>query len=165
MKKYIGTKTVYAQPMAADEARENGYKVGDNTGNAYEIEYKAGYKSWSPDKAFEEAHQVAETPLDRMEIPKVREMTREELKKRASSIIDMLDGLFFNEQLNVIGLAAGVLGYTLYMTGTLEDKERQQEILTDITKHLESIKVNISVFAPQAIRLLEEAYKVKEAEK
>ena len=68
MKKYIGTKTVYAQPMTADEAKEKGYKIGNNTGNGYEVEYKDGYKSWSPDKAFEEAYQVAETPLDRMEI-------------------------------------------------------------------------------------------------
>ncbi len=68
MKKYIGTKTVYAQPMTADEAKEKGYKVGDNTGDGYEVEYKDGYKSWSPDKAFDEAYRVAETPLDRMEI-------------------------------------------------------------------------------------------------
>jgi hypothetical protein len=68
MKKYIGTKTVYAQPMTAEEATEKGYKVGDNTGNGYEVEYKDGYKSWSPDKAFEEAYRVAETPLDRLEI-------------------------------------------------------------------------------------------------
>lgn len=68
MKKYIGTKTVYAQPMTAEEAKEKGYKVGDNTGNGYEVEYKDGYKSWSPDKAFEEAYRVAETPLDRLEI-------------------------------------------------------------------------------------------------
>lgn len=68
MKKYIGTKTVYAQPMTAEEAKEKGYKVGDNTGDGYEVEYKDGYKSWSPDKAFEAAYQVAETPLDRLEI-------------------------------------------------------------------------------------------------
>ncbi len=68
MKKYIGTKTVYAQSMTAEEAKEKGYKVGDNTGDGYEVEYKDGYKSWSPDKAFEEAYRVAETPLDRMEI-------------------------------------------------------------------------------------------------
>ena len=84
MKKYIGTKTVYAQPMTADEARENGYKVGDNTGNGYEVEYKDGYKSWSPDQAFEEAYQVAETPLDRMEIE------RRELGEKICKLKDFL---------------------------------------------------------------------------
>ena len=68
MKKYIGTKTVYAQPMTAEEAKEKGYKVGGNTGNGYEVEYKDGYKSWCPCKAFEDAYLIAETPLDRMEI-------------------------------------------------------------------------------------------------
>lgn len=56
MKKYIGTKEVMAQPMSAEEAVKMGYKVGSNTGNGYEVEYKDGYKSWSPKEVFEEAY-------------------------------------------------------------------------------------------------------------
>lgn len=84
MKKYIGTKTVYAQPMTADEAKEKGYKVGDNTGNGYEVEYKDGYKSWCPCKAFEAAYLIAETPLDRMEIE------RSELAEKIYKLRDFL---------------------------------------------------------------------------
>ena len=81
MKKYIGTKTVYAQPMTAEEAKQKGYKVGSNTGNGYEVEYKDGYKSWCPCKAFEDAYLIAETPLDRMEI-EYSELTKKIYKLR-----------------------------------------------------------------------------------
>lgn len=51
MKKYVGTKEVLAHPMTAKEAVEKGYKVGKHENeNGYEIEYKDGYKSWSPKK-------------------------------------------------------------------------------------------------------------------
>lgn len=61
MKKYIGTKEVKAQPMTAKDAIEKGYKVGSNTGNGYEVEYKDGYKSWSPKEVFEESYKLADT--------------------------------------------------------------------------------------------------------
>ena len=61
MKKYIGTKEVSAQPMTADEAVVKGYKVGNHEHeDGYEVEYKDGYKSWSPKKVFEESY-VEET--------------------------------------------------------------------------------------------------------
>lgn len=66
MKKYIGTKVVLAQPMTASEAVSKGYKVNNHTGDGYEVEYKDGYKSWSPKEVFEEAYFLSETPLDRM---------------------------------------------------------------------------------------------------
>jgi hypothetical protein len=68
MKKYTGTKEVLAQPMTASEAVSKGYKVNNYTGDGYEIEYKDGYKSWSPKEVFEEAYFLSETPLDRMHI-------------------------------------------------------------------------------------------------
>lgn len=68
MKKYIGTKEVLAQPMTAKEAIEKGYKVNNHTDDGYEVEYKDGYKSWSPKEVFEEAYKLAETPLDRIKI-------------------------------------------------------------------------------------------------
>ena len=68
MKKYIGTKEVKARPMTAEEALKKGYRVGDNKGDGYEVEYADGYKSWSPKKAFEDAYRVADTWLDRVKI-------------------------------------------------------------------------------------------------
>ena len=105
MKKYIGTKTVYAQPMTADEAKQKGYKVGGNTGNGYEVEYKDGYKSWCPCKAFEDAYQVAETPLDRMEI-EYSELTKKIYKLRdfitRNKSVDKLAEIVGKEQANLM---------------------------------------------------------------
>jgi hypothetical protein len=61
MKKYIGTKEVKAQPMTAKEAIEKGYKVNNHTGDGYEVEYKDGYKSWSPKEVFEESYKLVDT--------------------------------------------------------------------------------------------------------
>jgi len=67
MKKYIGTKSIYAEPMNADNALEKGYKIGKHAHEwGYEVEYKDGYKSWSPKKAFEDTYRSAETFLDRL---------------------------------------------------------------------------------------------------
>lgn len=71
MKKYIGTKSIYAEPMNADSALEKGYKIGKHAHEwGYEVEYKDGYKSWSPKKTFEDAYRPAETFLDRLLIEK-----------------------------------------------------------------------------------------------
>src|SRR5574344_2534325 len=62
MEKYIGTKQVMAQPMTADEAVEKGYKVGNHEHeDGYEVEYKDGYKSWSPKEVFEESYKLVDT--------------------------------------------------------------------------------------------------------
>lgn len=42
--------------MSAEEAVKKCYKVDNNTGSGYEVEYKDGYKSWSPKDVFEEAY-------------------------------------------------------------------------------------------------------------
>ena len=49
MKRYVGTKVIWARPM--DRDGKKGYKV----------KYKDGYESWSPDYAFEEAYR----PVDK----------------------------------------------------------------------------------------------------
>lgn len=109
MRKYIGTKTVYAQPMTAEEAKEKGYKVGGNTGNGYEVEYKDGYKSWSPGKAFEEAYQVAETPLDRLEIElseldvKMNKLRDFLLRNEHAEIVDKTQAFIMRAQLKAMG--------------------------------------------------------------
>lgn len=83
MKKYIGTKTIMAEPMTMGEAYEkNLLKAGrkpsecetDKAG--YLVEYEGGYQSWSPADVFEKAYKVAETPLDRMRIEHTEESER-----------------------------------------------------------------------------------------
>ena len=71
MKKYIGTKTIMAKPMAKSEAEKVlNSSLADTKGgeDGYLIEYPDGYKSWSPKETFENAYKVAETCLDRMRI-------------------------------------------------------------------------------------------------
>lgn len=71
MKKYIGTKTVKAMPMAKSEAEKVlNRSLADAKGgeDGYLVEYPDGYKSWSPKETFEEAYKVADTYLDRMRI-------------------------------------------------------------------------------------------------
>ncbi len=71
MKKYIGTKTIMATPMAKSEAEKVlGRSLADAKGgeDGYLVEYPDGYKSWSPKETFEETYKVADTYLDRMRI-------------------------------------------------------------------------------------------------
>ena len=71
MKKYIGTKTIMAMPMAKSEAEKVlNRSLDDANGgeDGYLVEYTDGYKSWSPKETFEEAYKIADTYLDRMRI-------------------------------------------------------------------------------------------------
>lgn len=71
MKKYIGTKTIMAMPMAKSEAEKvlNRSLADANGGeDGYLVEYQDGYKSWSPKETFEQAYKIADTYLDRMRI-------------------------------------------------------------------------------------------------
>lgn len=91
MKKYIGTKTIMAQPMAKSEAEQVlNRSLSDAKGgeDGYLIEYPDGYKSWSPKEAFEKAYQIAETILDRMRVEYAQ------LKER----IIKLDAFHFSEE-------------------------------------------------------------------
>nr|DAF76327.1 MAG TPA: Protein of unknown function (DUF2829) [Caudoviricetes sp.] len=84
MKKYVGTKTVKAEPMNELAAEERGYarKNEDNHEwrEGYHVQYTnpdgSIYNSWSPKSVFEKAYQVAETPLDRMNIEYKEESER-----------------------------------------------------------------------------------------
>ena len=76
MKKYVGTKTVKAEPMNELAAVEKGY-ARENKDNhewreGYHVQYTNSdgsiYDSWYPKSVFEKAYQVAETPLDRIKI-------------------------------------------------------------------------------------------------
>lgn len=71
MKKYIGTKTVMAEPMTKSEAEKVlNRSLADAKGgeDGYLVEYPDGYKSWSPKETFEQAYKIADTHLDRMRI-------------------------------------------------------------------------------------------------
>ena len=62
MKKYIGTKVIKAEHMTMAEAQKVlGRKIATLKPvtveeNGYLVEYKDGYKSWSPKSVFEEAY-------------------------------------------------------------------------------------------------------------
>ena len=71
MKKFIGTKVIMAEPMTMEEAQKVlGIEIKPATveEDGYLVEYKDGYKSWSPKSVFEEAYKPAETFLDRLAI-------------------------------------------------------------------------------------------------
>ena len=59
MKKYIGLKVVKAEPMTMTEAQKvlgREIKPATKEADGYLVEYKDGYKSWSPKSVFEEAY-------------------------------------------------------------------------------------------------------------
>ena len=71
MKKYIGTKTIEAEPMTMGAAYEAGLLRGKpdeeySTHMGYHVKYEDGYESWSPKLVFEKAYQLAETPENRV---------------------------------------------------------------------------------------------------
>lgn len=71
MKKYIGTKVIMAEPMTVTEAQKvlgRELKPATVEEDGYLVEYKDGYKSWSPKRVFEEAYKCTETFLDRLHI-------------------------------------------------------------------------------------------------
>lgn len=70
MKKYIGTKVIKAEPMTVTEAQVLGVEIKPATveKNGYLVEYKDGYKSWSPKSVFDETYKPAETFLDRLAV-------------------------------------------------------------------------------------------------
>lgn len=64
MKQYIGTKIVKAMPMTMTKAQEMlGREIKPATveEDGYLVEYKDGYKSWSPKSVFEEAYREADS--------------------------------------------------------------------------------------------------------
>ena len=70
MKKFIGTKVIKAEPMTVTEAQVLGVEIKPATveENGYLVEYKDGYKSWSPKSVFDETYKPAETFLDRLAV-------------------------------------------------------------------------------------------------
>lgn len=87
MKKYIGTKTLNAEPMTKGEAYDRSLLRGGITpvereNPGYHVVYPDGYESWSPKDVFDDAYNVADTLLDRFNIE------YKELDKKAGSIVE-----------------------------------------------------------------------------
>jgi len=100
MKKFIGTKVILAMPMTMVEAQKvlgREIKPATKEDDGYLVEYKDGYKSWSPKSVFEEAYKPAETFLDRMETEYTTELDRYSKGK------DFIDSVKFNELPTIVG--------------------------------------------------------------
>lgn len=91
---YIGTKTVRAAKMSAEEAQRAGAKITDemvrkNHGKeGYVIDHPDGYRSWCPAEAF--AYKLADSYIARMEIEYAEIGTRI-VKATAALYADPLD--------------------------------------------------------------------------
>lgn len=88
MKQYIGTKIVKAMPMTMTKAQKMlGREIKPATveEDGYLVEYKDGYRSWSPKSVFEEAYKPSETFLERLYIE------RDELNERFTALDSFLD--------------------------------------------------------------------------
>lgn len=99
MKKYIGTKEVWAEPMTRGEAYDrhllkDGVKVSecetDKVG--YLVQYRDGYQYWCPKKVFEKSYRLTETYLDRlvMEFTDLKDKIRKLKNFRLSAEFDKL---------------------------------------------------------------------------
>lgn len=99
MEKYIGTKVVKAEPMTMTEAQKvlgRELKPATLEEDGYLVEYKDGYKSWSPKNVFEEAYKPSDTVLDRLKIE------RNELRERIEKLEDF-KGMNFSEAKEKVG--------------------------------------------------------------
>lgn len=104
MEKFIGTKVIMAEPMTMTEAQKvlgREIKPATTEEDGYLVEYKDGYKSWSPKSVFDEAYKPCETFLDRMKVE-----LEGELDKFAKG-----DTFIHSEKFNELPLVARVLLY------------------------------------------------------
>lgn len=78
MKKYIGKKQIYAEPMTKGDAFMENLLRSDNIPTTdeekkelgYKVVYLDGYVSWSPAETFEKAYRCIDTYIDRLLIEK-----------------------------------------------------------------------------------------------
>lgn len=93
MKKYIGTKVIMAEPMTMTEAQKvlgREFKPTTVEEDGYLVEYKNGYKSWSPKSVFEESYKCAETYVERLYIE------LEDVESRHKKLSTFLESKNFN---------------------------------------------------------------------
>ena len=104
MKKFIGTKVIMAEPMTMTEAQKvlgREIKPATVEEDGYLVEYKDGYKSWSPKSVFEEAYKPYETFLDRMKVELEGELDK----------FDKGDTFINSEKFNKLPFVAKILLY------------------------------------------------------
>lgn len=99
MKKYIGTKTIQAEPMTKFEAQKrlgreikSQHSDADHDEEGYLVQYEDGYLSWSPKLVFCRAYRLADTPLDRMTI-EISELNQKLYKLSAFMLTDKFNAL------------------------------------------------------------------------
>lgn len=93
-----------AMPMTITEAQKvlgREIKPATKEDDGYLVEYKDGYKSWSPKSVFDEAYKSAETFLDRMKLELESEIDK----------FDKGDTFIRSEKFNELPLVARVLLY------------------------------------------------------
>lgn len=119
MSMYIGTKVVMAMPMTMTEAQKVlGREIKPTTveEDGYLVEYKDGYKSWSPKSVFEEAYRPAETFLDRLAVEQ-------------NELIEKIDKLRKFLSVEDAQMKVGCFQF-VRMTEQLEAMEKYLDILT-----------------------------------
>ena len=118
MKKFIGTKVIMAEPMTMAEAQKvlgREIKPATVEEDGYLVEYKDGYKSWSPKSVFEEAYKPSETFLDRLAVEQHELTEKVEKLRKFLSVEDaqMKVGSFqfvrMTEQLEAMGKYLNIL--------------------------------------------------------
>ena len=129
MKKYIGTKVIMAEPMTLTEAQKvlgRELKPATLEEDGYLVEYKDGYKSWSPKSVFEEAYKPSDTILDRLKIE------RYELRERIEKLEDFI-GQDFSEAKEKVGhyQAALLLIQRGYMVNYLDVLQTRIDLMEE----------------------------------
>lgn len=129
MEKYIGTKVVKAEPMIMIEAQEvlgRELKPANLEEDGYLVEYKDGYKSWSPKNVFEKAYKPSDTVLDRLKIE------RNELRERIEKLEDFI-GQDFSEAKEKVGhyQAALLVCQRSYMVNYLEVLQARIDLMEE----------------------------------
>lgn len=92
MRKYIGTKTIEAEPMLKGEAYEKGLlrtlslDESEKRNPGYHVRYEDGYESWSPAGVFNASYNPCDDFADRLKI----EM--DELKSKIEKLAKFIEG-------------------------------------------------------------------------
>ena len=129
MKKFIGTKVIMAERMTREEAQKvlgREIKPATDEEDGYLVEYKDGYKSWSPKYTFEETYKPAETFLDRLSIEQY------ELAKKVSGLRKFLYAE--DEQMKV--------GKFQFIK-LIEQFEVMKKYLNILTERIEDLKMKV----------------------
>ena len=147
MKKYIGTKTIMAMPMAKSEAEKVlNRSLYDAKGgeDGYLVEYPDGYKSWSPKETFEEAYKVADTYLDRMRI-EYADVKERILKLNTFMMSEEFRGMPMEKQAKLQSQCGAMSAYVEILGKRIDEdkmeqkrKEEEQAVIAE-NKRLESL--------------------------